>query len=74
MGIEPPFGALNKYFSGDGIPQDPEDDDWKQRPRYACPRKAVAVCFFFGGFNRRQHVKKAGLINGEFMFIMVGQC
>ena len=47
MGIEPPFGALNKYFSGDGIPQDPEDDDWKQRPRYACPRKAVAVCFFW---------------------------
>lgn len=20
--------------------QDPEDDDWKQRPRFACPRKA----------------------------------
>lgn len=19
---------------------DPEDDDWKQRPRFACPRKA----------------------------------
>ena len=35
----------NSSFRIGAAAQDPEDDDWKQRPRYACPRKVC--CFFF---------------------------
>ena len=54
----------NSSFRIGAAAQDPEDDDWKQRPRYACPRKVC--CFFSGDFNRREHFKKRGWISVKY--------
>ena len=54
----------NSSFRIGAAAQDPEDDDWKQRPRYVCPRKVC--CFFSGDFNRREHFKKRGWISVKY--------
>ena len=55
-----PFGVLKKWRDGilrSESAQDPEDDDWKQRPRYACPRKVR--CFFPRRFQQEGTLQKA---------------